>query len=201
MSTDKYQLIIEKLPEIAEAVNVFESEAVQVQVVAQILEALKGSADSGFTDFSVGQPLPNIDGQAVGLVNGENGKKVSRKSSGGKSKQALTIDKDLDLVKGGTPGFEEFAESKKPSNNGEKNLVAVYWLINMRKPEAPATLDQVYTCFREVGWRVPEDLRNSLAQAGTKGWLDTRSASDLKVTIGGENHVLHTMNSKIAGAE
>ncbi|MGW6200752.1 hypothetical protein ACWF0M_31715 [Kribbella sp. NPDC055110] len=103
-------------------------------------------------------------------------------------------------MNGGTPSYKEFSESKKPTSALEKCLVSVYWLSRLTKTPVPTTVDQVYTCFKVAGWAVPTDLVNTLQQAGTKGWLDTKKRDDLKVVVQGENHIEHEMPATPKGA-
>lgn len=124
-------------------------------------------------------------------------KAPAKKATSPKVKQSFSIDKTLDLVGGGvTYSFKQFVEEKKPTNMVEKCLISVYWLAKETKARTPATVDQVYTCFKDAGWVVPNDLVNTLQQAGTKGWLDTKKRDDMKVVVGGENHVEHDMPAK-----
>jgi hypothetical protein len=123
-----------------------------------------------------------------------------KKAAGSKVKQSFSLDKTLDLVNGGSPSFKEFWESKKPKSDVEKCLVSVYWLTRQTLKPIPATIEQVYTCFKAANWAVPSGLANTLAKAGTKGWLDTRKRDDLKVVVQGENHIEHEMPAKAKGA-
>ena len=52
------------------------------------------------------------------------------------------------------------------------------------------TVNQVYTCYREVNARIPSNLRNSLAvTSADKGWIESGDMENLSVTPRGENIV------------
>ena len=48
----------------------------------------------------------------------------------------------------------------------------------------------MFTCYKNAKWRLPADLDNTLRYtACDKGWLDTSSMMDIKLTPEGENFV------------
>lgn len=194
---DPYQRLKGKLPAIAKAVNEFKSEQVQQQVFRALLNALGVGDASGGDDGAVGttthqgetrstSPRRRRNAPAADPA-ANNGSNVPRRRAAGPS-----VDKALDLRPAGKQSFKAFAEEKKPSNFEERNLIAVYYLsreLGLTKVSA----DQVYTCYMDVKWRVPTDLRNSLSKTTVRGWLDTSAMDDLKLTMPGQNHVLHDL--------
>lgn len=199
MSQSELDALLERMPKIAEAVEKFSSKAIQAEAFRSLIRAF--SAD--LVDAE------DIDQDDTGDENNSDtptpakktaAKKTAAKKAAG-SKTTFSIDKSLDLVGGGKPPFKEFAGQKAPTNVLEKCLVSVYWLSRIRKPEAAATIDQVYSCFKHMEWKVPSDLANTLAQAGSKnGWIDSKKRDDLKVPIHGENFIEHEMPKKVAGS-
>ncbi len=102
------------------------------------------------------------------------------------------MDKSLNLTPSGKPSANDFVAAKSPTNVMQKAVVAAYYLretIGMSK----VTLEAVLTVFKHVGWIVPADLKNTLQQAGTQGWLDTADSQDIKLTSSGENLVEHSL--------
>lgn len=209
MSATELDELLDRMPQIAEVVEKFSSESVQSEVFRALMRAFgvasgtSSEADPG-PDALVVDPLPpagaTTGAKPVKTPAGAAQRSPTKKASGGKAKQTFTMDKTLDLVNGGTPSFKEFSESKRPRSVVEKCLVSVYWLSRLTKTPAPVTVDQVYTSFKVAGWAVPADLVNTLQQAGTKGWLDTRKRDDLKVVVQGENHVEHEMPATPKGS-
>jgi len=77
----------------------------------------------------------------------------------------------------------------------QKCVVAVYYLrdkIGMEK----VTVQAVFTYFKHLQWPIPTDLKNTLQQAGSEGWLDTANSEDIKLTAMGENLVEHALPAK-----
>lgn len=112
-----------------------------------------------------------------------------------KSKTIISMDKSLNLSPPGKPSAVDFATSKAPTNVMQKCVVAVYYLretIEIPNVTAPAVL----TFFKHLSWPVPADLKNTLQQAGTMGWLDTGDSDHIKLTSLGENLVEHDLPAK-----
>ena len=113
-----------------------------------------------------------------------------------KQKSVIPMDKTLDLAPKGKTSAIDFAKSKAPSNVMQKCVVATYYLretIGMTAINVSAVL----TYFKTLGWPVPNDLKNTLQQAGSKGWLDTADAEDIKITSMGENLIDHDLPPKL----
>ena len=120
-------------------------------------------------------------------------KAISKKRSRGGS-VALSFVKDLDLSGGETiECFKDFYEKYKPASNYERNLLFVYYLQHKMELKG-ITLNHIFTCYRNVGTKVPSNLRKSVSETGaTKGWLETSSSEDIKTIIAGINFVEHDM--------
>jgi len=124
-------------------------------------------------------------------------------SGGGRSKSGprkkagpISLDKTLNLHPKGIQSFEDFVAEKGPRNGPEQNVVAVYWLTRIAGVD-PVGVDQVYTCYKDRGWRVPKDMRNHLqVTASVKAWIDTSSMESITVAINGENWVEHDLPAK-----
>jgi hypothetical protein len=107
----------------------------------------------------------------------------------------LSTVRDLNLKPSGKKSFRDFAAEKQPASNLAKSVVAVYCLRHELGLSA-GTVDHVVTCFKDASWRVPSYPANTLAEtASRKGWLDTRSMADIRVTTPGENLIEHDLPS------
>lgn len=196
--------LLKRMPEIAEAVSRFKSDAIQARVLEALLSAYSSETPvpSG-SGTAVTSPLEEAAGaKGVPAVDASEAPSEGKKASSRKpsprrpkSKQTFTIDKDLDLVHGASQSLKDFSDSKSPSTVLEKVLVSVYWLTRVREG-GTANIDQLYTCFKHMSWALPSDLVNTVQQAGTKGWLDSKKRDDLRIVVGGENHVEHSMPVK-----
>lgn len=117
--------------------------------------------------------------------------KGKRKGGAGKGK-SVGLDKDLSLRPKGKKAFQDFADEKKPATHDDKVTAAVYWLL--KEAGHKATAEAVNSCYKGAGWKRPTDLRNAIAQVGSKkGWIDTEDSSDLKVTNSGEDRIEHEL--------
>jgi hypothetical protein len=137
----------------------------------------------------VALPAPNALG--AGAATGSVKSKTSKKS-----KTVISMDKTLNLAPQGKPSAAAFAEEKKPSNVVQKSVVAAYYLRDV--VGVKVTPQGVFTFFKFVQWPAPTDMKNTLQQAGSAGWLDTADSEDIKITSSGENLVEHNMPSKKA---
>jgi len=112
-----------------------------------------------------------------------------------KPKTIISMDKNLNLSPSGKPSAVQFAAEKSPTNFREKCVVAVYYLRDVIEMEK-VTVQAVFTYFKHLQWPVPADLKNTLQQAGTAGWLDTADSEYIKLTSLGENLVEHDLPAK-----
>ena len=122
-------------------------------------------------------------------VNASKKKKPSKGSASG------SIAKDLDLSGGGkVQSLKDFFGQYKVSSNFERNLIFVYYLQHKLKIKG-ITLDHIFTCYRDVGVKVPAALQQSLWDTtNRKGWLDTSSSENIRVTVPGMNFIEHDMS-------
>ena len=103
------------------------------------------------------------------------------------------IVKELDLRPKGKTSFSDFVNSKMPSNNHDKHAVAVYWLQNEAQL-GKVTCDDVFTAWRDMGWKLPPDFMASLRlTASKKRFLDTSSSDNLRLLNTGVNRVEHDL--------
>ena len=142
-------------------------------------------------------PTPHsMEDTGPGAVAGR--KRITRKkadSSKGRDKRktTLTLNKGLDLAPAGKVSLKEFVKQKNPTNNAAKCAVAVYYLNRIAEKHSVDRND-VYTCFKVVGWRVPANLDNTLYwTASQEGWLDTSDMSNITITTHGENLIEHEL--------
>lgn len=179
-SKNRFDLLMDALPRIAETVKQI-PEALQPQAFQALLEEFRDS-----------QPGRQHTKRSNGPAEPSKGtRKLKRKRTRGP-----TVQKDLDLRPKDRTSLRDFARSKEPKNNDDKNVVSVYYLRLIADIEV-VSIDHVFTCYRAMGWREPKDLANSLAlTASKKGFLDTSTREDIKLTPTGRNHVEHDLPPK-----
>lgn len=204
---DPYERLKAELPQIAKAVNEFNSEQVQQQAFRALLQALGAGAHEPDHDDEVAADVSESGATTPSTTSRqrrrkkpepkENGARDTAGRAGGRRRaSAPSFDQDLNLRPKGAQSFEDFVAAKKPRNFDERNLASVYYILRITKA-GPATVDKVYTCYKDRSWRVPADPRNSLAQTAAKrGWLNTKNMDDIKLTMPGENYVEHDLPPK-----
>jgi hypothetical protein len=132
------------------------------------------------------------------LEGGQQRRRTSRRARGSanssrKSVTTLSLVKDLNLRPSGKQAFRDFATEKSPTSHLERCATAVYYLTHVLERETVGVND-VYTCFKDQGWRVPADLKNTLQSAAShRGWLDTSDIEDIRVVPAGENLIEHDL--------
>jgi len=122
--------------------------------------------------------------------------KVSPAKNGSKSKSKKDPEflKNLDLS-GGTENdsLKDFYAKYDHKSNYERNLIFVYYLQHVLQEEK-ITLDHLFTCYRNVGQKIPKALEQSMRDTSKdKGWVDIDELENIKVPVAGMNHIEHDL--------
>jgi len=113
----------------------------------------------------------------------------------------IVLVKDLNLRPKGKASLEEYAKAKNPSSLYEKCTLAVHYL-KMEIGVAGISNSHIYTCFKQMKWKLPTDLGNTLSYTASHfGWLDTSDMRDIRLTAIGENLIEHDLPRKKTGAK
>ncbi len=189
-----FDSLLAEMPRIAEAVKVF-PEALQAQAFEALMAELKGrTAPIQTAETSGGKSKRRRAARSRPKAPGEDGKRTRRRAT---SPSAV---RDLDLAPKGETSLKDFVAEKQPKTNHDKNVVSVYYLAEVLRLNG-VTVDHVFTCYKDMRWREPGNLGNSLAlTANRKRFLDTASLDDIKLTPAGRNHVDHDLPPKRKGA-
>lgn len=118
-------------------------------------------------------------------------KTIKAKTKPSARKESYSFVKDLNLRGDGesVESLGTFYGKKQPSSALEKTTVFVYYLDKLANVER-ITVDHIYTCYKEVGAKVPTALKqNLLDTAHRKGTIDTSSLDAISLTTRGENMV------------
>jgi len=121
-------------------------------------------------------------------------KKVSAKpkTSSARKKDSFTLLKDLDLS--GKPlkteSFSDFVKHKKSTSHVQFITISVYYLAKIMNLEN-ITIDHVYTCYKNIGKRPPNNLAQSFKDASGKryGYIDFSDRENIKIPHIGETLV------------
>jgi len=187
MANDDFEVLLKRMPEIAEAVNSFSSETIQREAFQALVA-------------SFGHPVS--PSQQRGAEHRAPAASPEKKPTPGKARKLSgpyvpKLIKDLDLAPKGKKSFRSFIEEKQPQSNEDKYAVVVYYLQHELEI-APVTLDHIGTVFRlTAGWKEPTNLRSGVTTAASrKGTIDSRNFDDIKTTPHGRNFVEHELPPK-----
>lgn len=108
-----------------------------------------------------------------------------------------SIVRDLSLRPEGKPSFADFVEEKQPGSHFEKQAVAVYWLAEIAGMQEGITVDYINTCYVGAKWKRPVHFEKNLQlTAARRGWIDTSDGTNIKITVQGQDLVVHDLPSK-----
>ena len=113
------------------------------------------------------QATPTIIQQKNSKVTKKKPKVKSTKAK--KTKATHSVVKDLNLRPKDKRSFNDFVNEKSPASIKEKCTTSIYYLCHELN-EKQVGIDHVYTCFKNVKWSIPKDLKNSLHQSASEGW-------------------------------
>ena len=120
-------------------------------------------------------------------------------SSTGKTKEPKSSQpkflEDLNLAPEGKDSLESFmAKHKYRQSAMQLNLLFTYYLKLVLKIDG-INQNHLFTCYKKLGLKVPNNLYHSISDTITKNrWL--MSASNLNVTVAGQNEVEQIMRIK-----
>jgi hypothetical protein len=187
--------LLEEMPRIAKVVNAFSDEQVQKQAFDALLGAFYGGGtDGATTNRETKSAEVNTSQKRQGRKpKAESPDAVKRQRRSGGSPTAV---RDLDLVPKGKTSLKDFVAEKQPKTQHDQNVLSVYYLAEVLGVE-PVTLNHVFTCYKDMRWREPANLANSLAlTTNRKRFLDTANLDDIKLTPAGRNHVQYDLPPK-----
>jgi hypothetical protein len=191
MADDTNQLddLLSRMPEIAKAVSAF-PEAVQQSAFDALMAAAAGTSAPAPAPESP-PPKPRSSARRRKAEQGaENGTTRPRRA-GGKYQPKLV--KELDLRPTGKTSFADFVKAKNPTNNHDKYAVTIYYLSH-EAGLSTVTSDDVFTAWREMGWKLPPDFLASLRVTASKTrYIDTSDSEALRLLHPGVNRVEHDL--------
>jgi hypothetical protein len=154
---------------------------------------------SVYDDFKeqISQPKSKFEKRISQLPRQVQDKIKPLKRRGATSTYTPKIVSELDLSgKKAGESLRDFYGHYNVKSNMERNLIFVYYMQDKLKMSG-IICDHVFTCYRNIPKiKVPTALYQSLVDTGIKGWIDTKSMDDIKVTIAGINYLEHDMQSE-----
>ena len=115
-----------------------------------------------------------------------------------KSRDTLTLLKDLDLSKGKNGRLKDFYAKYETKTFYERNLVFAYFLQHEAEISG-ITENHIFTCYRDVNAKLPGAFHQSLVDTDRRaGWIDSADVNNITVSIAGINHLEHDLAKKAA---
>lgn len=196
MTDDTTQLddLLARMPAIAKAVSAF-PEAVQRSAFDELMAAATGNtAPAPAPDGGDGEVAPKKRRSGTrprkAKPSAENGDAKPRRATGASQPKIV---KELDLRPKGKTSFADFVKAKNPTNNHDKHAVAIYYLSS-EAGLSTVSSDDVFTAWRDAGWKLPPDFLASLRlTASKKRFLDTSNSEALRLLNTGVNRVEHDL--------
>ena len=104
-------------------------------------------------------------------------------------KNSYSIEGTLNLNPSDNESLKSFIGKFKASNGFQYNLLFAYYLQKVIG-KTNINANHIYTCYKNVGAKIPNNLYQSLVDTkNKKGWIDTSDMNNITVTISGENCV------------
>lgn len=207
----------ERMRLIADIVNGFDSEILQVRAFDLLTEHPASPSKSSAPDAEISEPtstcppvhttaphLPVDDSPGIGTVDdaqladseGYERKEETEKTGArrhrkhGRRRDPI---RNIDFRPDGQLSFRDFVAEKQPTTIDQKNVVAVYWLEYVA--EIPdISVGHVLAAYKECSWREPANPDNALQVTASRfHWLDTHNMASIVVTPSGRNVVQYDM--------
>ena len=201
-----YEEIFSEMERIAEVVKNY-PESLQEKAFDVLIASLTGrtviKAESDIVSIdeteNVDNPVEEETAKQAPVKNGKtanNGKAKPSKSTRG-TKVNYNFDKSLNLL--GSNNFKslkDYYNSYKIKTNQEAIAVFVYYLKTYKDIEE-VSIDQIYTCYKEVGRKLPADLNQAcrLTSSAECAYINFKN-NICTLHIKGENLVEHELEKK-----
>jgi len=192
MSQTNIDDLLQRLQEVAQAVNQFKSEAIQQQAFDLLMRASDVEHNLA-PNPQAEQNKQNIPEQAVNAPAPKTaGRNPGAKPSRGSGKKP-TLVTELNLRPSGKKSLKNLVDEKNPNTNEERFAVIVHYLQH-ELSESNINQNHIYTAFKELNVKVPINIYDALAKcAERKGWIETKDMANLTLTTRGENFVEHDL--------
>jgi len=197
MAQAELDALLTRMSAIAEAVNAFNSEAVQHEAFSALIAAFEDNHHNAKRQHpraaGPGHLTDAPPAEIPAPAKPANGPPRTKRSSKDPRSEWKMV-RDLDLNPAGKQSFNEFISEKNPRTNEEKYAAAVFYLAEtLEMPKV--TIHHVGSTFRLTkSWKEPIDLGGGLrVTASRKGTIDTTSYDDIKITPAGRNLIEHEL--------
>ncbi|MGW6200754.1 hypothetical protein ACWF0M_31725 [Kribbella sp. NPDC055110] len=198
MAEDNFDRLLKALPEIATAVNGFDSKEVQEQAFAALINSLGVSPVDVRSDRSQsgagagGRDKPEEPAAENGAPATEPTKKAAKSKKAPAAKR-YSPTPNLNFAPEGKQSLDEFIVEKEPTTNHEKCLLAVYYLCDVMDRKICNTND-VLAVFLHADWDKPSHPDTTLqATKSVHHWIETSDMEKITVQWAGTKYISDKM--------
>ncbi len=159
----------------------FEKRKKIIAEIAQLIEKLPNSLHDKAFDYLIGNYVEKENGSSneqtdqLPIEVKDNKTKIKKSSSSKKSSSQAQpqLVKDLNLRPSDKKTLNDFFEEKKPKGNIQNSAVMIYYLKQVLQLDE-VTPDHVFTCYRELGLKIPAVLNQNLRDCASSryGYID-----------------------------
>ena len=184
MEQDRFSELLTKIPIIAKAVNAFKSETVQTAAFQALLDA--------FNSHSLTRQTLKTKKEKFNIKQIKSEHESRERREQAKTNRPAIVP-ELDLRPEGKQSFKEFFDEKKPKVGTQTYTLCVYYLERILNLKG-ITPNHVYTCMKDVGRKVPNNITNALSITASRAkTINTSNLLNITITVRGENMVEHDM--------
>jgi hypothetical protein len=199
---DQFDRLLEAMPRIAEAINLFGSAEVQRSAFDALIASMGVSRPRQVAPVlgESDEDTPVAESDKGARVDEEEPDPRGAASTGSRRRRGRTVGKrswepirDIDFRPEGKQAFKDLVGEKEPVTQDQKNLLAVYWLERVAGSQEIG-VGHVMAAYKECDWREPAKPANSLqVTASREHWIDTKNMKSILTTPSGRNMVNHDM--------
>lgn len=216
MPNDDFQELLAAMPDIAKAINTFNSEAAQLKALKALIQTARNGSDrpTVTTATAVEPPSPSSEhpsvpreveltstAPALPPAPNDGEEAASKAQPMTKKPRKASVRKNIGPVRGlnfapeGKQPLADFVAQKQPRTIEEKNLLACYYLQEFLEI-SNITVGHVLAVYQVCSWRSSPQPDASLRKTASKlGWIDTSNSKAIKVEWAGQNYLETNMPS------
>jgi hypothetical protein len=163
------------------------------EIYRDLKDQLLSSAPSPGAQPRTPEKAPPPDSNGEGKSKSKRRSSPRKKADGdsgslGVSADSPKLDKNLDTSK-----LAAFYGQFDPKNHSDRILIFLKFITDELGVGEPNT-DQVFTCYKKTGEKIPQAFAQAFYTASSRhGYVDFRSATDIAITIAGENRFNHEL--------
>lgn len=160
-------------------------------------KSLFSTTSNGFSLTSIGEEtakkyleeITSSDAKGKWFLGASKSVSATKTNSGDKRSSTPSILTDINLAPKDKESLRGLTSALSISKAQEYNTVFVYYLERILGLSG-ITPDHIFTCYKHLEIKPPSNLRQSLFDTRSrKGWINTTSINDLKITAEGINKV------------